>query len=44
MYSLLSLDDLKHVFLLLVKMVEGGKVKSLAFFLGIEPSVIFSTL
>ena len=43
MYSLLSLDDFKQVFLLLVKMVKGGggEVKSLAFFLGIEPSVIF---
>ena len=43
MYSLLSLDDFKHVFLYLIKMVEEGggvcvgEVKSLAFFLGIEP-------
>ena len=32
MYSLLSLDDFKHVFLYLIKIVEGGEVKSLAFF------------
>ena len=42
MYSLLSLDDFKQVFLLLVKMVKGEeRSKVLPFFLGIEPSVIF---